>query len=355
MNIRGYLVAAFALFVGGLIALAYTQLFPTEAVGIRTAQPGSPSVASPVAPPTVVSSGTEVGGSASTPETTLDDPTPTFTATTTPAPTYTATPPPTPTPGAPVKTGSQPEPSIPAPFSIAIDARSGSILYARNMHGRVAPASLTKIVTALVAIEHGDLDEWVAVEFDDEELYDSTLMGIRNGEWYTLRDLLYGLMLPSGNDSALAIANHISGSEEQFAELMNIKVGQLGLTDSHFVNPHGLDEADHYSSPYDMAMITRYALRNSFFAKLAATRTWDVNGTRGYTIYNLNRLLGNYPGADGVKVGYTEAAGPSIVASATRDGNQAIVAFMGGRDTAGESTRLFNYIFENFTWPDGTN
>ena len=223
------------------------------------------------------------------------------------------------------------------------------------MHGRVAPASLTKIVTALVAIEHGDLDEWVAVEFDDEELYDSTLMGIWNGEWYTLRDLLYGLMLPSGNDSALAIANHISGSEEQFAELMNIKVGQLGLTDSHFVNPHGLDEADHYSSPYDMAMITRYAQRNSFFVKLSEARTWDVNGTRGYTIYNLNRLLGNYPGADGVKVGYTEAAGPSIVASATRDGNQAIVAFMGGRDTAGESILLLDYIFANFTWPDDTN
>ena len=341
--------------MGGLIALAYTQLFPTEAVGTRTAQSGSPTVADPVSTPTVVSGVVEVAGSPSAPVTTPADPPPTLTAASTPAPTHTVTPAPTPTPAAPAKTGPQPEPSIPAPFAVAIDARSGAILYARNMHGRVAPASLTKIVTALVAIERGDLDEWVAVEFDDEELYDSTLMGIRNGEWYTLRDLLYGLMLPSGNDSALAIANHISGSEEQFAELMNIKVGQLGLTDSHFVNPHGLDEPDHYSSPYDMAMITRYALNNSFFVRLSRARTWDVNGTRGYTIYNLNRLLGNYPGADGVKVGYTEAAGPSIVASATRDGNQAIVAFMGGRDTAGESILLFDYIFENFTWPDGTN
>ena len=355
MNTRGYLVAAIALLVGGLLALAYTQLFPTEAVGVRITSSGSPTATSAIPTPTVISNGTENLASETGPPTTPVDPKPILTATSIPEPTGTATSSPTPTPGIPTKTGSQPEPSIPAPFAIAIDARSGSILYARNMHGRVAPASLTKIVTALVAIEYGDLDEWVAVEFDDEELYDSTLMGIRNGEWYTLRDLLYGLMLPSGNDSALAIANHISGSEEQFAELMNIKVGQLGLTDSHFVNPHGLDEADHYSSPYDMAMITRYALRNSFFVKVSEARTWDVNGTRGYTIYNLNRLLGNYPGADGVKVGYTEAAGPSIVASATRDGNQAIVAFMGGRDTAGESILLLDYIFANFTWPDDTN
>lgn len=340
MNIRGFLVAAIALLMGGLIALAYTQLFPTDTVGTRTVQPGPPTAVDPVSTPTVVFIATA----------TPDVPTPTFTATS--APTHTVAPPPTPTPGAPVKTGPQIEPSIPAPFAVAIDAESGAILYARNMHGRVAPASLTKIVTALVAIERGDLDEWVPVEFDDEELYDSTLMGIRNGEWYTLRDLLYGLMLPSGNDSALAIANHIAGSEEQFAELMNIKVGQLGLTDSHFVNPHGLDEVDHYSSPYDMAMITRYALNNAFFVRLSEARTWDVNGTRGYTIYNLNRLLGNYAGADGVKVGYTEAAGPSIVASATRNGNQVILAFMGGRDTAGESIVLLNYLFENFTWPD---
>ena len=271
MNIRGYLVAAFALLVGGLIALAYTQLFPTEAVGIRTAQhPARLALASACGDSDRrIERNGGCEGLRARQRTTLDDPTPTIhgnnNAGRLPIPRRRRR---RPRRAPQSKTGSQPEPSIPAPFSIAIDARSGSILYARNMHGRVAPASLTKIVTALVAIEHGDLDEWVAVEFDDEELYDSTLMGIRNGEWYTLRDLLYGLMLPSGNDSALAIANHISGSEEQFAELMNIKVGQLGLTDSHFVNPHGLDEADHYSSPYDMAMITRYALRNSFFAKL---------------------------------------------------------------------------------------
>ena len=338
--------------MGGLIALAYTQLFPTGEVGTWIAQPGPPTAVKPVSTPTVASVATQIVEAPGGPTATPDIPTPTLTATITPAPTNTVPPPPTPTPSAPVKTGPQTEPSIPAPFAVAIDAKSGAILYARNMHGRVAPASLTKIVTALVAIERGDLDEWVPVEFDDEELYDSTLMGIRNGEWYTLRDLLYGLMLPSGNDSALAIANHIAGSEEQFAELMNIKVGQLGLTDSHFVNPHGLDEVDHYSSPYDMAMITRYALHNAFFVSLSEARTWDVNGTRGYTIYNLNRLLGNYPGADGVKVGYTEAAGPSIVGSATRNGNQVILAFMGGRDTAAESIVLLNYLFENFTWPD---
>ncbi len=352
MYVRGFLVAAIALLMGGLIAFAYTQLFPTETVGINLGEPGPPTMADTVPTPTMASGGTESAVAPAGPTARPAEPTPTLTATAKPAPTYTATPPPTPTPGAPVKTGSQQEPSIPAPFAVAIDAKSGAVLYARNIHGRVAPASLTKIVTALVAIEHGDLDEWVAVEFDDEELFDSTLMGIRNGEWYTLRDLLYGLMLPSGNDSALAIANHIAGSEEQFAELMNIKVGQLGLTDSHFVNPHGLDEPDHFSSPYDMAMIARHALNNSFFVSLSEARTWDVNGTRGYTIYNLNRLLGNYPGADGVKVGYTEAAGPSIVGSATRDGNQAIVAFMGGRDTAAESIVLLNYLFENYTWPD---
>lgn len=256
---------------------------------------------------------------------------------------------------APIRVRDVPPPSVAAPEAVVIDEASGAVLWAREAHRRVAIASLTKIVTALVALERGRPDEWVTTDVDYRTYEDSTLMGLLPGDVFTLEDLLFGLMLPSGNDAATAIARHIAGSEEAFARLMNAKVAALGLTNSHFVNPHGLDAPGHYSSAYDMAMLAREGmLRHETFRRLAATKVWRAQGRRGpVELWNLNRLLyGQYEGADGVKIGYTEAAGRTMVASATRNGHRVYAAFMHSPNLVADARALLDYAFDNFTWGD---
>ncbi len=275
------------------------------------------------------------------------------TSTATPSPTPTATPVPP-----PVKNTNAPLPSVSAVSAVAIDDKSGAVLYEKNPHLQRAPASITKIVTAIVAIEHANPSDLVTVRYDASELVDSTLMGVNPGDKLTLEDLLYGLMLPSGNEAAVAIANHVAGSEQAFVDLMNEKMKDLGLTDSHFANPHGLDAKGHYSSAYDMAMIARYGMRYPLFRQLAAAKVHTVNvwrATNGekqsYDIYNLNKLLSIYPGADGVKIGFTENAWRTIVGTAVRNGHRVYVALMGSNDLWTDTPRVLDYIFKNFSWP----
>jgi D-alanyl-D-alanine carboxypeptidase len=232
-----------------------------------------------------------------------------------------------------------------------IDGDSGALLYGLDPHHRLAPASVTKIFTALVALRYSTPEQEVTVQFDPAQLSDSTLMGIQPGEKYTLEDLLYGLMLPSGNDAALAIGNFIGGSIDDFVTLMNGEATTLGLPDSHFVNPHGLDAPNHYSSAYDLAIAARYGMRHyPEFRKVVAAQTWEVQGTRSFTVENLNKLLGRYPGADGVKIGFTDNAGRTIVASATRNGHQVFVTVMKVGDWVSNTAPLFDWVYQNFTW-----
>ncbi|HEX5417905.1 MAG TPA: D-alanyl-D-alanine carboxypeptidase family protein [Chloroflexota bacterium] len=255
--------------------------------------------------------------------------------------------------GAPAKTGTAPPPAVHATAIAVLDEGSGALLYGKNPHERLAPASVTKIFTTLVALRYGTLAKPITVQFDPSELSDSTLMGIHPGETYTLEDLLYGLMLPSGNDAALAIANGVGGSVDHFVALMNAQAADLSLHDSHFVNPHGLDAPGHYTSAYDLAIAARYGMTQyPEFRKLVIARTWTVNGTRTFKVYNLNRFLWSYPGADGVKIGYTDAAGHTIVASATRNGHRIYVVLLNCDDIVDDSVPLFNWVFDNFTWPN---
>lgn len=239
-------------------------------------------------------------------------------------------------------------PRVPsAEAAVVIDGESGAVLYGKNAYERLAPASLTKILTAIVAIEAGRPEDRVKVDVDASTMWDSTVMGLEPGEVLTLETLLYGLMLPSGNDAAVAIARYIGGSEARFMEMMNERVRTLGLQDSQFRNPHGLDEDGHYSTPYDLTMMARYGMENSLFYNLSATKTWQGEG---YTLNNLNKLLGQYPGADGVKVGFTDAAGRCLVASATRNGKRVFVTVLKSFDPAGDSRMLLDYAFQNFKW-----
>jgi D-alanyl-D-alanine carboxypeptidase len=249
---------------------------------------------------------------------------------------------------APHKVTDAEPPDISAVYAVVVDEASGGILYGRNPHGQVAPASLTKIVTAEVTLERvASLDEQVTVDVDSRVMYDSTIMGLTPGDTVSVRALLYGLMLPSGNDAALALGRHVAGSDAGFVALMNQEVAELGLQNSHFMNPHGLDADGHYSSPYDMVMLARAGMRDGHFQALSAARSWQGEG---FAFTNLNRMLWLYPGADGVKVGFTDNAGRSIVASATVDGHRVYVGMMRAPDMLNDCAALFNYVFNNYEW-----
>jgi hypothetical protein len=238
-----------------------------------------------------------------------------------------------------------------AESAIIIDGDSGAVLYAKSAHTRLAQASTTKMMTAIVALENGRLEDKVTVDVDSQQLYlttESTVMGLMPGQTVTLETLLYGLMLSSGNDAAIAIAKHVAGSETRFVEMMNAKARELGLRDTQFKNPHGLDATGHFSSAYDLAMLARYGFQNPRFYALSNTRHWNADG---FDLWNLNKLLGAYPGADGVKPGFTDDAGRCLVGSAVRDNHRVFVTVLRSSDTTQDSRWLLDYAFDSFRWP----
>ena len=240
-------------------------------------------------------------------------------------------------------------PQISGETAVVLDGANGDMLFDKMADERVPPASLTKIATAIVAIEKGRLNDRIHIDFDSYTMViesQSSIMGLKLGDEPSLEDLLYGLMLPSGNDAAVVIARHVGGTEERFVAMMNEKVAELGLKNTHFSNPHGLHAAEHYSSAYDMAALSRYAMRNPVFAKIAGAVRYAVVGPRAYEVWNLNRLLYTYDGADGVKIGFTEQALETIVGSAKRGNYSLIVAVMRSNDRLSDSRRLLDFFFE---------
>jgi D-alanyl-D-alanine carboxypeptidase (penicillin-binding protein 5/6) len=236
---------------------------------------------------------------------------------------------------------------ISAQFAVLLDGDSGEVLWGRDAYGEVAPASLTKIVTAMVALERSRLDDRVTVQVDSRAMYESTVMGITPGENLSMETLLHGLILPSGNDAALAIAQHVGGSERAFVALMNARVAELGLVNSRFANSHGLDASDHYSSPFDISTFARVGMADPTFARVVAARTYQAEG---YALMNTNRLLQIYPRADGVKIGYTDAAGRAISASATQDGHRLLAALIRSYNPIPEAQALLEWGFRGFSW-----
>lgn len=238
------------------------------------------------------------------------------------------------------------EPITHAKAAALIDVESGRILYSHNGDDSMLIASLTKIMTAIVAIEQGELSDMVKVSkraFGKE----GSSIYLKLGEEMSLHNMLYGLMLRSGNDAATAIAEHVGGSEEGFVILMNEKAQWLGLDQTHFTNPHGLDHQNHYSSANDLAKLTAYALRNPAFREIVKTRMKQV-GERDYSWRNKNKMLYLYEGADGVKTGYTKQAFRTLVSSATRGGQQlAAVTLNDGNDWADHAAML-DWGFEHY-------
>jgi len=238
-------------------------------------------------------------------------------------------------------------PVINAAAGIVMDMKTGRILFEKNAYRKMPIASTTKIMTAILAIEMGNLDDIVTVSKRASSIGGSVI-NLRAGEEIKLKDLLYGLMLRSGNDAALAIAEHIGGSVENFVEMMNYKAKLLGARNTNFVTPHGLDREGHYSTAYDLAVITRYALQNPLFSQIVGTKN-IIAGSRN--LYNTNEMLDLYPGADGVKTGYTGQAGRCLVTSATRDGQRYISVVLNcptRAQRAQSSKKILDYAFNNY-------
>ena len=255
--------------------------------------------------------------------------------------------------------------SIQADGGIVIDGDTGTVLYGKNMHTPYYPASITKILTALIVLERCSLDEMVTFSYDAvynvEE--DSSSAGIDEGDELTVRDCLYALLLASANESANALAEHVAGSREAFADLMNEKAASLGCTDSHFANPSGLNDPNHYVSAYDMALITQAAIQNPTFVEISGSRTYRLYGLKrapadeypdGFPIANHHRMCMQntevtYPGAFCGKTGYTSLAGNTLVTCARRDGMTLIAVVLNGHQTHYSDTKeLLDFGFENF-------
>lgn len=206
--------------------------------------------------------------------------------------------------------------AVSAQAAILLHPETGTVLFERNADQRMLIASTTKVMTALVVLENCDPDEEVVVTAEQSAVEGSS-MYLRAGERYTVCDLLYGLMLVSGNDAALALAQHTAGSQEAFAELMNEKAAELSLQNTSFENPHGLDAENHYSSARDLAVIMAEAMKNADFRKITGARYYNCHGL---TYANHNKLLASVKGVVGGKTGYTKAAGRSLVTAFEQDG-----------------------------------
>ncbi|MGB4781287.1 D-alanyl-D-alanine carboxypeptidase family protein [Candidatus Methylomirabilis sp.] len=239
-----------------------------------------------------------------------------------------------------------------AASALLMDADTGAILFARHHMERRSPASTTKIMTALLILEEGRLSEKVVIT-GRAAAVTGTGLGLRRGQQVTLRDLLWAILIKSANDAALAAAEHVGGSEERFVARMNAKADSLGMEGTHFTNPHGLDNPDHYSTAYDLAILTRQALRNPTFARMVQTREAQLSiltGRNGKVVKRKvirthNQLLDQFAGADGVKTGYTEQAGRCLVASATRGDHRLITVLLNDSRRWTEAAALLEYGF----------
>ena len=238
-----------------------------------------------------------------------------------------------------------------------MDAATGKVIYEKEADLRLPPASTTKIMTAILTLESGrSLVEKFTVSKAATRVPASKLY-LRPGQSLTIEELLYGIMLASANDAAVVLAEGIAGSVERFGELMTKKAHDLGATNSHFTNPHGLTATDHYSSARDLAILFRYAMKNQTFREIVQTKFSSVTSTtlvrkkvvpRRIAVRNHNRLLWNYDGAIGGKTGYTHAALKCFVGAVQRNGTTLIVAILGARDQWGDTKRLLEYGFDHY-------
>jgi len=237
-----------------------------------------------------------------------------------------------------------------ASSAILMDQNSGRILYATNIHEVRSVASISKVMTALLAVESGKLKEKVTIGDEISTAHGSGIY-VKKGEVLTLEDLVYGLMLRSGNDASLAIAKYVSGSVDQFVNAMNQKAVEIGMKDTTFYNPNGLDDEEegNYSTAYDMALLMSYAMKNSEFAKITGTKKYKLKTNMNtYIWYNKNKLLNQYDYTTGGKTGFTKKARRTLVTSASKDNLNLVAVTLNDGNDFNDHKNLFEYGFANY-------
>ena len=239
---------------------------------------------------------------------------------------------------------------VSAESAIFMDETSGRVLFGKDIHKKMSIASITKVMTAIIAIESGKLNQMVTISENSHGTEGSSLY-LKKGEKIKLRDLVYGLLMRSGNDAAVAIAEKVSGSATGFVYQMNKKAKELGMLDTTFTNPHGLDDAHHRSTAYDMALLTQYAMQNKTFQSMFKTKFYtSPQGGESWDRHwkNKNKLLFNYDYATGGKTGYTKKTGRTLISTATKDNKDFIVVTLSDGDDWNDHRNLFDWGFAHF-------
>lgn len=236
-----------------------------------------------------------------------------------------------------------------ATSTIAIDLDTGRILYGNNINEKRLIASITKVLTAIIVLETTDIEKEIEVGQEVLKMYGTNIY-IEPGEKITIKDLLYGLLLRSGNDAAVALAVATSGSEEKFVELMNKKAKEIGMHNSTFKNPHGLDEdTKNYSTAYDMALLSKYAYKNKTYRQISSTKKYETKTfNKTYLWYNRNRLLNNYNYATGGKNGYTPSAGKTLITTATKNKLNLTIVTLNDDSKYETHQKLYEQLFSEY-------
>jgi len=241
-------------------------------------------------------------------------------------------------------------PSVSGGGIILMDTTSEYVFYEKDIHKKMPMASTTKIMTVILTIESGDLER--EITFTKDMIAEGSNMGLKVGDKVSLYSLCVGMMLSSGNDAANAAAISLGGSIQNFCKLMNKKAKELGMKNTSFETPSGLDGDNHYSTPYDMALLAIYAMKNNYFRQLASAKSMKISfGTpeKECTYYNHNKLLSQYEGAVGVKTGFTKKAGRCLVSMAEKNGASLVCVTLNTGDDWNVHKKLFDYGFEQYT------
>lgn len=240
-------------------------------------------------------------------------------------------------------------PELTATGIFITDLNTGVVLYEKNANTRLKPASLTKIMTALVAMDYFDEDS--VLQVTNGQNSNGSTIKLKKGDKLIASDLLYGLLVPSGNDAAVTLAENYPGGYQAFISRMNSKVTELGLHNTHFANVSGVESENHYTSAYDITVLAKAALARPQFSSIVSTQRITLKSLKGniYPLETTNILLGE-PGIFGVKTGWTPEAGECLVILAEKENHPVIISVLNSKDRFGEAKTLFNWVYQNYTW-----
>lgn len=250
----------------------------------------------------------------------------------------------------PVNIIAKPKPLLTASSVMVVDVPGKTIIWAKNPDKRLLPASTTKIMTALVALDKWQLDDILEVKNNYQI---GQTMGLIVNEKMTLENLLYGLLVDSANDAAYVLADNYPGGLAGFVTQMNKKTRELNLYQTHFMNPAGIEQANHFTTAHDLAILASSAMENKIFSRTVGTpkiRITDVSGKNEYILENINQLIGKVPGVKGVKTGWTENAGECLITDVKREKGEIIIVILHSQDRFGETKKIINWVFNNFEW-----